>query len=141
MDGELVDNIPVSTEVKNGLVMKNQAQFHPTKYLANLVKTIKEKGAHIFENTTAVDIKSGKQPIVITRNGQEVTLTMFWRVHTSLSMKAPDFILPECMADRSYILAAPLELGFFVFKYLFEIFWFGNSIERNLFTGSICQFS
>ena len=30
IDGELVDTIPLEIKVKNALIMKNQAQFHPT---------------------------------------------------------------------------------------------------------------
>lgn len=37
--------------------MRNQAQFHPLKYLAHLSNIITEKGGYIFENTTAVNIK------------------------------------------------------------------------------------
>ena len=36
IDGELLDTIPFNIDIKKALVMKNQAQFHPVKYLAHL---------------------------------------------------------------------------------------------------------
>ena len=39
IDGGLVDSIPFDIEIQNVLVMKNQAQFHPTKYLVHLLQT------------------------------------------------------------------------------------------------------
>ena len=53
--------------------MKNQAQFHPTKYLVHLLQLITEKGGLIFENTTAVNIETGEQPVVLTREGPRIT--------------------------------------------------------------------
>ncbi len=69
IEGGLVDSIPFDIEIQNAIVMKNQAQFHPTKYLVHLLQLIKEKGGLIFENTTAVNIETGEQPVVLTREG------------------------------------------------------------------------
>src|SRR5699024_12835875 len=33
IDGELVDTIPLNLEIKNAVMMRDQAQFHPVKYL------------------------------------------------------------------------------------------------------------
>ena len=73
IDGELVNSIPFNIDIQNALVMKNQAQFHPTKYLVHLLQLIKEKGGLIFENTTAVNIETGEQPVVLTREGHRIT--------------------------------------------------------------------
>ena len=67
IEGGLVDSFPLDIDVKNVLVMKNQAQFHPTKYLVHLIQHITEKGGLIFENTTAVNIETGEKPVVLTR--------------------------------------------------------------------------
>lgn len=39
-----VDEIPLDIKVKNALIMKNQAQFHPLKYLTTLVNQIIKEG-------------------------------------------------------------------------------------------------
>ncbi|GAA4080291.1 FAD-dependent oxidoreductase [Amphibacillus indicireducens] len=71
--GTLVDSIPLDLAVNNALIMKDQAQFHPLKYLEQLVEQVTEMGGKIFEETTAVDIKKGQQPVVLTRDQAKVT--------------------------------------------------------------------
>ena len=75
--------------------MRNQAQFHPLKYLAHLSNIITEKGGYIFENTTAVNIKTGEQPVVLTRGGAQITGKYI--LSCSLFMKVQDTTLQECM--------------------------------------------
>ncbi len=43
-------------------MMKGQAQFHPLKYLKQLVLDFEEAGGMIFEQTTATDIEEGTHP-------------------------------------------------------------------------------
>lgn len=71
--GELVESIPFNIQIKNALVMKKQAQFHPLKYLAHLVKIIMEKGGRIYENTTAVNIEKEEQKTVLTSEGHRLS--------------------------------------------------------------------
>src|SRR5699024_12598668 len=47
IDGELTKHIPFNIEINQALVMRNQAQFHPLKYVRHLVDIIVEKGGHI----------------------------------------------------------------------------------------------
>ena len=77
--------------------MRNQAQFHPLKYLAHLSNIITEKGGYIFENTTAVNIKTGEQPVVLTRGGAQITGKYILSCSHFLFMKVQDFTLQECM--------------------------------------------
>lgn len=71
--GELVDTIPFNIPCKNALIMKKQAQFHPLKYLAQLVKSIQEKGGIIYEQTTAVNIEKGERTTVLTSEGHRLS--------------------------------------------------------------------
>lgn len=73
INGELVNSIPFNIDIQNGIVMKDQAQFHPLKYLAHLLQHITEKGGQIFENTTAVNIETKEQPKVLTRENHSIT--------------------------------------------------------------------
>ncbi|MDW0109720.1 FAD-dependent oxidoreductase [Sporosarcina aquimarina] len=72
IDGGLVDSIPFDIDIQNALVMKNQAQFHPTKYLVHLIQHITEKGGQIFEQTTAVNIDTGDHPAVLTKEDRRI---------------------------------------------------------------------
>ena len=54
------------------LEWKNQAKFHPLKYLRSLVLLLKERGVEIFEESEVVDL-SGKGPYVLSTKEAKVT--------------------------------------------------------------------
>jgi glycine/D-amino acid oxidase-like deaminating enzyme/nitrite reductase/ring-hydroxylating ferredoxin subunit len=107
IDGGLVDSFPFDIDIQNVLVMKNQAQFHPTKYLVHLIKQITEKGGLIFENTTAVNIETGEKPVVLTRGelapkitAKHVLACSHFPFYEGLGLYST-----RMHADRSYVLA------------------------------------
>ncbi|UQW97933.1 FAD-dependent oxidoreductase [Rummeliibacillus sp. G93] len=51
IDGEMVDDIPISFDIKGALVMRNQAQFHPVKFLQGILRELEDMGAHIYQHT------------------------------------------------------------------------------------------
>src|SRR5699024_5512830 len=57
---ELVSELPLEIPMKSALVMKNQAQFHPLKYLKSLVEACVQLGVQFYERTTAIDIEYNK---------------------------------------------------------------------------------
>lgn len=67
---ELKETLPFP--VKQGIVIRNQAQFHPTKYLHELSERFVQAGGRIFEQTRATDVSSGPRPIVTTSTGRRV---------------------------------------------------------------------
>src|SRR5690606_3664617 len=98
--------------VHNVLVMKNQAQFHVTKYLVHLIELIKEKGGQIFEDTVAVNIETGERPVVLTRNEKRITAK-----HVLICTHFPFYegtglYSTRMYADRSYALAVKAEKKF-----------------------------
>ncbi|MFS1514951.1 FAD-dependent oxidoreductase [Bacillus sp. SCS-151] len=105
IEGGLVDNIPFNITIKNGLVMKNQAQFHPVKYLTHLVQVIIEKGGLIFENTTAVNIKTGDKPSVLTREGASITGNYILSCSHFPFYEGAGLYSTRLHAERSYIIA------------------------------------
>lgn len=112
IDGVLTSDIPLDISIKNALAMKNQAQFHPLKYLSHLVKVITEKGGLIFENTTAVNIETGKRPVVLTRGNSRVTAN-----HILICTHFPFYeglglYSTRMHADRSYVIAAKTKTDF-----------------------------
>ncbi|MBI4524002.1 MAG: FAD-dependent oxidoreductase [Deltaproteobacteria bacterium] len=52
-----------------GLRFPRQAQFHPLKYLAGLVRALERHGSRIFTGTKANEITSGPRPLVKTATG------------------------------------------------------------------------
>ena len=97
IDGELVNTIPLDISVKNALIMRNQAQFHPLKYLKHLVQNITEKGGLIFENTVAVNVETGTKPTGLHGTEAASQPIMSLPVRIFPSMKDLGFILQECM--------------------------------------------
>ncbi|MDN4073178.1 FAD-dependent oxidoreductase [Fictibacillus terranigra] len=70
---EYSDRIALDLAVHGAVAMKNQAQFHPVKYLTALVQEITKNGGKIFEGTTAVDIEANNQLRVVTREGHKIS--------------------------------------------------------------------
>jgi Rieske Fe-S protein len=89
--------------------MKNQAQFHPIKYLAHLVQIITEKGGLIFENTTAVNIETGQHPIVLTREEYRVTASRVLVCSHFPFFEGLGLYSTRMYAERSYVLAAKVK--------------------------------
>ncbi|ANU24354.1 FAD-dependent oxidoreductase [Planococcus donghaensis] len=69
IDGELAkDEVELPFAVEEAIVMRNQAQFHPVKFLAGLVKEIERLGGKIYEQTRAMKILSKNDPVIQTEN-------------------------------------------------------------------------
>ncbi|GIN21281.1 MAG TPA: FAD-dependent oxidoreductase [Bacillus bacterium] len=72
VNGGFVDEIPLPIPVIGAVEMKNQAQFHPLKYLAHMVKEMTRQGVQIFEGMTAINMEHGDPAVVHMRNGIKV---------------------------------------------------------------------
>lgn len=46
--------------MKSVLIMKNQAQYHPLKYLKALLDDSIKNGTQVYEQTTATDVEYNK---------------------------------------------------------------------------------
>lgn len=55
LPASLVRTTDLPFEVRAAMRFDNQAQFHPTKYVAGLARTIPGEGSHVFELSRAVD--------------------------------------------------------------------------------------
>ena len=71
--GEYTDKIPFSIPCKAAIIMKDQAQFHPLKYLLALTSPILDNGGKIYEHTTAMKIEDGDKPTILTEDGHKIT--------------------------------------------------------------------
>ncbi|MDT8861914.1 FAD-dependent oxidoreductase [Alkalihalobacillus sp. MEB130] len=109
IEGGLVDSIPLNLPVKSALVMKNQAQFHPLKYLSFLVNKIKENGGKIFENTVAVDIKQQPKPVIMTRNGPKLKANNVVVASHFPFYDGGGLYFSRMYVERSYVLAAKVK--------------------------------
>ncbi|WP_214698653.1 MULTISPECIES: FAD-dependent oxidoreductase [unclassified Exiguobacterium] len=58
--------------IEQALVIRNQAQFHPVKYLRELAERFVRLGGNIYEQTRAMEVSQGPRPIVTTATGRRV---------------------------------------------------------------------
>ena len=92
--------------------MKNQAQFHPTKYLVHLVQIITEKGGLIFENTTAVNIETENNQSFLHARDPVSQPIMYLHARIFRFMKELGLYSTRMHADRSYALAVKQKRNF-----------------------------
>ncbi len=112
IDGQLVKEIPLNIKIENAIVMKEQAQFHPLKFLSALLNVLIEKDVKIFENTAAVKVEKGKRPMVETRNGASVTGNNVLICTHFPFYEGRGLYSSRMHAERSYILAAKIKEAF-----------------------------
>src|SRR5699024_5373507 len=110
--GTLTTDIPLGIPIKNALVMKEQAQFHPVKFLQHLLHIIKEKNVRIYEHTTAVKVEKGENQKVVMRNGAQILskhilVASHFPFHEGLGLYAA-----RMDVERSYIIAAKMKKTF-----------------------------
>ncbi|MDQ0207131.1 FAD-dependent oxidoreductase [Alkalicoccobacillus murimartini] len=103
---EWLDSLPINISVKAALCMKNQAQFHPLKFMAFLANEIVKKGGLIFEQTVALDINHDAKPTVLTKNGYPVTASSIVAASHFPFVDKGGLYFSRMKADRSYIVAA-----------------------------------
>ncbi len=110
IDGDLVSEIPFNIDVKSALVMRNQAQFHPLKYLIPLIQDIQASGGSIYENTTAIDIQTNtSQPVVVTKQGWKITCNAVVTSSHFPFFDGRGFYFTRMHAEKSYVLAVKAE--------------------------------
>nr|WP_179107157.1 FAD-dependent oxidoreductase [Sediminibacillus massiliensis] len=99
------EDIPLDLPVKAAVAMKDQAQFHPLKYLAVLVEYIEENGGLIFEDTTAVNANYGKKPMIITRENYKIHCNKIIAASHFPFVGAEAFFSARMHPQRSYVIA------------------------------------
>ena len=105
IEGELTDSLPLNIDMKRAIMMKNQAQFHPLKFLSKLVDELVEMGVKIYGNTVAVNIDEGNYATVQTRDNHQITAD-----HVLICSHFPfyeglGFYSTRLYAERSYVVA------------------------------------
>ncbi|WP_100374275.1 FAD-dependent oxidoreductase [Bacillus sp. FJAT-45037] len=107
-----VTSMPLDIPIKAGIVMHNQAQFHPIKYLAHLIKRFTEMGGKIYEQTVATDVKEGSTPTVVTRDGHKISTKYVVAASHFPFYDGAGFYFSRMHAERSYVIAAETEKEF-----------------------------
>ncbi|RBW69240.1 FAD-dependent oxidoreductase [Bacillus taeanensis] len=112
INGETVKNIPFDIPTTAALIMKNQAQFHPLKYLAVLVNEFTKLGGIIYEQTTAVDIKDDLKPTIYTRDGHKVSCDNVLICSHFPFYDGLGFYFSRMYAEKSYVIGVKTKKNF-----------------------------
>lgn len=104
IEGRFLESIPLPIQIKGALVVENQAQFHPLKYLYSLIQSA-SKESLIYENTQVVDIEKGPRTKVITEDGHTISCD-----HVVVCTHFPFYdirglFFTRMYPERSYVLA------------------------------------
>lgn len=103
---KLIDEIQVPIQINSGMVFKNQAQFHPRKFLLGIAESIMSKGVNIYENTRATQLneEDGKY-IINTWQGKKVTANKVIIASHYPFYNKKGLYFSRIYVQRSYVLA------------------------------------
>lgn len=101
-------NLPFAVEA--ALVMRNQAQFHPVKFLTGLIKEIERLGGKIYEQTRVLKVLDQDIPVIVTENMSllscdQVIIASHYPINDAEGM-----YFTKLSVNRSYAIAASTEM-------------------------------
>ncbi|MFC3787686.1 NAD(P)/FAD-dependent oxidoreductase [Paenibacillus sp. GCM10012307] len=107
--GSYVDRVPLdSLGVRAAVVMPDQAQFHPLRYLRYLLGEFAALGGQIYEQTEATSVESGDRPQVLTKEGHLVTARYVVAATHYPFHEGIGLYFARMHPERSYVIACPL---------------------------------
>lgn len=106
------NSLPLPFPVEGAVCFKNQAQFHPRKFLLHLASIIPGNGSEIFEDTEIIDIDRGNPCTLITKEKHVIKAD-----HVVVATHFPfcddiGFYFARMHQERSYIIAANIKETF-----------------------------
>lgn len=102
---EYVTKTGLPFNIEGAICFKNQAQFHPLKYLQGLCKSITSHNGKIYENTTVYDIKKDEDLFVtFTKNYTVKSKYSIIATHYPI-INIPGFYFTKMYQSTSYVIA------------------------------------
>lgn len=98
IDAELVDEVNIPINVKKALKFKNQAQFHPLKFLRPISEQLT-----IYENTVALDITEDNT--VVTKNDMKIKANKIVVASHYPFLNTPGYYFMRMHQERAYAIA------------------------------------
>jgi FAD dependent oxidoreductase./Rieske [2Fe-2S] domain. len=108
--GFWTDETALPFPVGAAIGIKNQACFHPIKYLRALVDELKAGGVPIYEGTTAFQIENEGKTRVLLQNGGKITCQKVV-ICTHFPFHDQGFYFARMNPERSYVIAVMAEKG------------------------------
>lgn len=115
--GHLACASDLQIKVINMLTMPDQAQFHPLMYLRHLIAELVKMGVQIYEQTLAVDLEEGPDPVIHTGEGHTLRCRDVL-ICSHFPFYDHRFYFSRMYPERSYLLACetdqPLPEGMYI---------------------------
>ncbi|UJL48043.1 FAD-dependent oxidoreductase [Virgibacillus sp. NKC19-16] len=73
IEGGFIEDLPLDIDIEGAVMMRNQAQFHPVKFVNGLLKEIENMGGEIYEHTKVMDIDNKNEITCKTDTDYTVT--------------------------------------------------------------------
>lgn len=96
--------LPLSLPIKASIQFKEQAQFHPRKYLLSLAVELTKLGGHIYENSRIVDLEKGSEVILTTEEGLKIKANRVILASHFPSYDGFGLYFTRLRPERSYII-------------------------------------
>ena len=106
LPAEYVEDPPAPVEAPGAVKFEEQAQFHPRKYLLELVAEIPGDGSAVYEQTKVTDVEDGTPCRVETERGTVTAENVV--VATHFPLDDPALYFARTYPKRSYVLAVRL---------------------------------
>lgn len=116
LQASYTETSPLPFDIAGAVKYENQAEFHPRKYLLNLIKSISGEGSYIFEGTRALEVKEGNTNEVVTDKGSIQAKNVI--ISTHIPIYDPSHLFAKMYPSMSYALGfyanEPFPEGLFI---------------------------
>ena len=102
---EFVTKTSLPFDIEGAICFKNQAQFHPLKYLYGLSKCIIKRGGKIITNTTVYDVKKENNKYITYSNTLRIKSKYVILASHYPFINFPGFYFLKMYQSTSYIIA------------------------------------
>lgn len=115
---EFVTKVGLPLEIEGAICFKNQAQFHPVKYLYGLANAVISNKGTIYTNTTAFDVKDDENSyLTYTTNGTVKSKYVIMATHYPF-INIPGFYFAKMYQSTSYCIAIETRKSLFNGMYI-----------------------
>ena len=116
LDIDYINDSPFPIPYLKLACIRNQAQFHPVKYILGLAKAFEEAGGVIMTNCKVTSVEEGKTLMIKTTSGNITANQLIWATHIPTGVNLLHF---RAAPYRSYVLGLilndnnyPQDLGY-----------------------------
>ncbi len=106
---QMVESLDLPYPVAGALVLADQVQLHPVRYVRGLAAAVQGDGSHVFENSRVLRVEEGSPCTAVTGRGEVRAGHVIVASHYPILDRGLYFARLE--AQRSYCIAARLNRG------------------------------